>query len=83
MQIGSLRYDNLFTVRALPGTRSNEPDDHPMTLFWNDHDSGEAHDAWLEIFDQIMREEGRNFDIYCTNGPTAGAGNGLGGRATA
>ncbi len=76
-------YPDLFTMVGLPTIKSEIPGDHPPVLVWLDL-RGSGNDAdWATAFDQGGFVRGVDFDVYYTNGPSFGVGNGLGGRATA
>ena len=83
---GALSYDPSFTMRALPSVDllAGSVFVQPRVLFWNDFaERGPAGGAaWDEAFAWNDLLPGRDYDIYYTNAPTSGAGNGLGGRAT-
>ena len=70
-----------FTVRALPSLATATAGDHPPILVWNDA-AGRGDDEWRTSLGETVGEAGIHYDIYTTNAPTSGAGNGLGGRAT-
>ncbi len=76
-------YPRTFTVRALPSFDELIPGDHPDLLFWNDDAGDDGQDKWCWAFNYLGYQAGVHFDIYNTQGPTSGVGNGLGGRATA
>ena len=75
-------YPEEFTVRALPSLLSVTPGDQPPILLWNDSGGMGGQNEWIMALLNLGYVEGVDFDIYCTNAPTAGVGNGLGGRAT-
>jgi hypothetical protein len=75
-------YDAHFVVRALP-TVHTAGGDQPRILWWNDFDTRGGENEWIFAFCNLGFREGVELDIYYTNGPTSGVGNGLGGRATA
>ncbi|MFO7608990.1 MAG: T9SS type A sorting domain-containing protein, partial [Candidatus Krumholzibacteriia bacterium] len=76
------QYPGFYTTRALPTMRSATPGDQPLVLFWNDFADRGAEQEWLHALYSCGYTEGNNLDIYYTNGPSSGVGNGLGGRAT-
>lgn len=82
-----LGYNPSFTVRALPSVRqdaiSPEVLTTPEILFWNDFGNRGGRNEWHMAFANLGFSPGLDFDIYYTNGPESGVGNGLGGRATA
>jgi hypothetical protein len=71
-----------FTVRALP-TITSLDGAQPTVLFWNDFANLGGQDEWYAAFANLGLVEGRDYDEYYTNSPGSGAGNGLGGRASA
>ncbi len=80
-----LSYHSSFTVRALPTLKWDEfVEDYvtPPLLFWNDAANLGGEDEWFGAFDQLGWYERFHYDVYYTNGPSSGVGNGLGGRAT-
>ena len=77
------RYHRDFIVRALPTVLSTTPGDQPPVLFWQDAIDRGGHDEWLLALGQLGYQRGVDYDMYATNGPSSGVGNGLGGRATA
>ncbi|MGD9548644.1 MAG: hypothetical protein AB7V45_14045 [Candidatus Krumholzibacteriia bacterium] len=78
-------YASSFTMRALPSIRSDGMGwyEHPRTLLWNDYGNLGGEDEWRITLDNLGWIPGQDYDIYYTNSPLSGAGNGLGGRATA
>ena len=54
----------------------------PGVLFWCDFKDREGQAAWSEAFTWNELRCGHNFDVFYTNDPYSGVGNGLGGRAT-
>jgi hypothetical protein len=77
-----LRFPVTFVVRALPTITTPAFDQVPV-LFWNDFGNRGGLPFWTYSMSQLGFVEGVDFDIYHTNGPSSGVGNGLGGRATA
>ena len=83
-------YDHVFTVRALPSITGwwQNPWDlswipyQPLNLWWNDADDSGSRKEWIMSMRNLGLVEGVDIDIYETNAPEAGLGNGLGGRAT-
>jgi hypothetical protein len=78
-----LQYHGPFVVRALPGIRDLESCAQPAVLWWNDFAGGGLEAEWMHALHGAGLAEGVDFDVYETNGPSSGVGNGLGGRATA
>ena len=77
-----LRFDSNFIVRALPAQFSAIPGDQPRILFWDDFGDHGGQNHWHYALKSLGLREGETYDIYATNGPSSGVGNGLGGRAT-
>ncbi|MBU8871645.1 MAG: T9SS type A sorting domain-containing protein [Gemmatimonadales bacterium] len=75
-----LAYNTSFVVHALP-TLLNYAGDQPDILFWNDFANRGGQDEWYGAFTGLGLLPGEDYDIYYTNAPTSGVGNGLGGRA--
>ncbi|MFH1841961.1 MAG: FlgD immunoglobulin-like domain containing protein, partial [bacterium] len=78
----SLEFNSAFTVRALPSITDLSTITHPPVLFWNDFGRRGGEGEWFSSFNQIGFREGIEYDVYHTNGPSSGVGNGLGGRAS-
>ena len=79
---GPNTYNSTFTFHALPSVKSAVAGDHPKVLFWNDFANRGGEAEWYNAFNQNGMVAGLDYDIYYTNGPSSGVGNGLGGRAT-
>jgi len=77
-----LQYPSSFVVRALPTIRDLGTCAQPTVLWWNDFASNGLQGEWMAAWRSVGYEERIDFDIYYTNGPSSGVGNGLGGRAT-
>jgi len=80
-QYNPLNYNSSFTVRALPTVAGDLS--QPGVLFWNDFANRGGQAEWHGAFANLGLLAGRDFDVYYTNGPSSGVGDGLGGRATA
>jgi len=78
-----LDYPTSYTVRALPTIKDLGTCEHPQKLWWNDFANRGLEPEWYHAWWCVGYEERCNFDIYYTNGPSSGVGNGIGGRATA
>jgi hypothetical protein len=70
-------------VRALPSIDDLTLCTHPTVLWWNDFANRGLEPEWMHAFRAVGFTEGEDYDIYYTNGPSSGVGDGLGGRATA
>ncbi len=83
---GPLTYSSSFTVRALPSVTETSPGSgeytQPKTLFWNDFANRGGEAEWHGAFANLGLLVGRDYDVYYTNAPSSGLGNGLGGRAS-
>ncbi len=77
-----MRYPSAFIMRALP-TLHDLAGDQPPILIWNDFGGRGGENEWFFALATLGYEEHVDYDIYYTNGPSSGVGNGLGGRATA
>ncbi|MFH2052901.1 MAG: hypothetical protein ABIK96_10595 [bacterium] len=77
-------YSSSFTMRALPTIWSVGMGDfdQPRSLLWNDYGNLGGEDEWRTTLDNLGWVPGQDYDIYYTNSPRSGAGNGLGGRAS-
>ena len=51
-------------------------------LFWNDFANRGGENEWYFALGNLGYREQIDYDVYYTNGPSSGVGNGLGGRAT-
>jgi hypothetical protein len=77
-----LTYPSDFICRGLPTLFTGEPGDQPRILLWNDFASYGGENEWYHALLGAGMREGIDYDLYYTNRPDAGEGNGLGGRAT-
>ncbi|MFO7654798.1 MAG: FlgD immunoglobulin-like domain containing protein [Candidatus Krumholzibacteriia bacterium] len=71
-----------FSVSFLPSLHTFTPGDHPRILFWNDFANRGGQQEWHTALRNNGYQEGEDFDVYYTNGPSSGVSNGLGGAAT-
>ena len=73
-------------MRALPSVTETSPGSgeytQPKTLFWNDFANRGGEAEWHGAFANLGLLVGRDYDVYYTNAPSSGLGNGLGGRAS-
>lgn len=76
-------FPSSFIVRALPTLFSGAEGDQPQILFWNDFGNFGGEEEWRFALRNQGYLEGINYDLYYTNWPSSGVGNGLGGRASA
>ncbi|RKZ11022.1 hypothetical protein DRQ50_14040, partial [bacterium] len=77
-----LHYPSDFICRGLPSLNAASPGSQPNILFWNDFANRGGENEWYYALKAAGLIEGVDYDIYYTNAPDAGEGNGLGGRAT-
>ena len=68
----------LTEVAGQPGTLTQ-----PSILFWDDAGAVGNRDEWYTAFANLGLLAGVDYDIYYTNAPASGTGQGLGGRSTA
>lgn len=80
---GSRQYDSSYIMRALPSFNNLAQGDHPAILFWNDFGGRGGEDEWGFALENLGYQVGRDYDLYYTNAPSSGVGNGLGSLATA
>jgi hypothetical protein len=78
----NLGYAQDFQVRALPTLFTATLGDQPKILFWQDAIDRGGQNEWFFAMSQLGYKMGVDYDMYATNGPSSGVGNGLGGRAT-
>ncbi len=78
---GPDKYNSTFTIHALP-TITDAGGSQPTTLFWNDFANRGGEAEWYGALDNLGYLAGVDYDIYYTNAPSSGVGNGLGGRAS-
>ncbi len=75
-------YQSSYVVHALPSLLTAIPGDQPPVLFWNDFANRGGEAEWYRAFKDLGMVRGVDFDIYYTNGPSSGVGNGIGGRTS-
>jgi hypothetical protein len=78
----ALAYDQSFVVRCLPNLVLDQQT-QPTILFWNDYGNRGGLEEWTFALHYLGLFADYNIDRYDTRAPSAGAGNGLGSRATA
>ncbi len=71
-----------FTVNALPSVQSATPGHVPEILFWNDFGDRGGQGEWMTALAALHMVQGWDYDVYTTNEPSGGVGNGLGAAAT-
>jgi len=71
-----------FTVHCLPTVLSTTVDDVPDILLWNDFGDRGGENEWEGSLKALGLERGVEYDLYYTNGPSSGTGNGLGSTCT-
>lgn len=74
-----MAYNTAFQVHALPSVEADGM--QPSILFWNDFANRGGENKWFGALNNLGMRQGRDYDVYYTNGPSSGVGNGLGGRA--
>ncbi|MCB1182849.1 hypothetical protein KDM41_05405 [bacterium] len=78
-----LAYHSSFVVHALPTIREAFYSKRiPEVLLWNDFANRGGEDEWTTALRFAGFNAGEEYDIYYTNGPSSGVGNGLGGRTS-
>jgi len=80
---GTQTLSEVFRTDALPTLFSATPGGQPHVLFWNDARDRSNQNEWFGALDNLGWRLGVDYDMYCTNGPSSGVGNGLGGRTNA
>ncbi len=75
-----LAYNTKFEVHALPSIDAEG--NQPPIIFWDDFGTSGGQEEWFGAFGNLGMEMGNHYDVYHTNGPASGEGNGLGGRAS-
>ncbi|MCK9996019.1 MAG: T9SS type A sorting domain-containing protein [Candidatus Krumholzibacteria bacterium] len=75
-------YNSTFVVRALPSI-SDAAGTQPTMLFLNDFANRGGENEWYMALNNIGLLVGQDYDVYYTNGPSSGVGNGIGGRTSA
>jgi hypothetical protein len=74
-------YAESYIVRGLP-TVFDAAGNQPEVLFWNDAVGAGFDNEWRFALNQLGFLLGKDYDMYMTNAPSSGVGNGLGSRAT-
>ncbi|MDX2475597.1 MAG: T9SS type A sorting domain-containing protein [Candidatus Krumholzibacteria bacterium] len=79
-----LAYNSTYTIHALPtiiddGFGSFKT---PGTIFWNDFADRGGEQEWYGALNNLGMKSGFDYDIFYTNGPSSGVGNGIGGRTS-
>ncbi len=79
-----LAYNTSFVVHALPTVTADGFGGHtvPPVLFWNDFAGRGGEAEWYHALRNLGLVAGVDYDIYYTNAPSSGVGNGLGGRTS-
>jgi hypothetical protein len=76
-------YPGVYTVRCLPSIHSLlGGGDQARLLVWNDGGFGDGWDEWLAALAATGMRVNMEYDVFTTQAPSSGVGNGLGGRAT-
>jgi len=82
---GPLAYHSSFTMHALPSIAATAAPDvysQPKMLFWNDNGDRGSEEEWYSALAHLGYAHGVDYDIYYTNEPSSGVGNGIGGRTS-
>lgn len=77
---GPTSYSSTFTIHALPSIKANNT--QPGILFWNDFANRGGEAEWYGALNNLGLIVGQDYDIYYTNAPSSGVGNGIGGRTS-
>ena len=77
-----LDWNSSNIIRALPTMFSATAGDQPKILWWNDFANRGLENEWYMAFRNLGYAERVDYDVYYTNGPDSGVGNGLGAMAT-
>jgi len=72
-----------FTVHCLPTVLSTTIGDVPDILMYNDNGDRGGENEWEGSLNALGFQRGVDYDIYYTNSPSSGTGNGLGSTCTA
>ncbi len=75
-----LAYHTSFQVHCLPSVDAGGS--QPPVILWNDFGNRGGEDEWFDALANLGFVLGDDYDLYYTNAPSSGVGNGLGGRAT-
>lgn len=80
-----MAYPPIYKLHALPSVREESAGVYtqPGVLFYDDSGAEGNRDEWYSSFANLGMIAGVDYDIYYTNNPRVGTGQGLGGRATA
>jgi hypothetical protein len=81
-----MAYNLSYTINCNPTIVETSPGvyEHPEILFWNDAQGYGLENEWFYALNNLGLTQGEvpgGYDVYATNGPSSGVGNGLGGRA--
>ena len=78
----SQQLDGLYKIDALPSMSGLSASAQPKILWWNDARDRANQNEWMTALDNLGWVQGATdgYDVYSTNGPSSGVGNGLGGR---
>ncbi len=79
-----LAYNSTHVIHALPTIDDDGFGGFttPGVLFWNDFADRGGEGEWYGSFNNLGMKSGVDYDIYYTNGPSSGVGNGIGGRTS-
>jgi hypothetical protein len=79
-----LAYNSSFVVHALPTISDDGFGGYevPGMIFWNDFANRGGENEWYGALNNLGLVAGEDYDIYYTNRPDSGVGNGIGGRTS-
>ncbi|MHB8078654.1 MAG: FlgD immunoglobulin-like domain containing protein [Candidatus Krumholzibacteriia bacterium] len=77
---GTQILSEIYKIDALPSMFTATAGAQPHLLFWNDARDRANQNEWYGALDNLGYRQYVDYDVYCTNGPSSGVGNGLGGR---
>ncbi len=73
-------YNTSYEVHALPSVEADNS--NPGILLWNDNANRGGENEWFGALNNIGLTMGVDYDVYYTNAPSSGVGNGLGSRCS-
>ena len=76
-------YSSSYTVHALPTVKNFTTKEQPSVLFLNDFANRGGESEWYYALRNLGFRQGADYDVYYTNGPSSGIGDGIGRWATA
>ena len=76
------QWPSVFEVHCLPTVKSVTPGDVPDMLMYNDNGNRGGENEWEGALHALGFVRGVDYDLYYTNSPSSGTGNGLGSTCT-